>query len=313
MLSEKAAIPINRLTKDDLETALRTRLKNVIATTVMKERQTLISFFDWAIGKEESQLRSSPAENLCTFQENREKKRFRMLEEIEQVLARGGLSDDQVEEYWECLYLDLTQIGEVLEIYRNNARHDFIFPMVTLAAYTGMWRGEILRLEWSDIDYEARLVTARSRKQSRRNVETARVIPIHSDLRAVLKGYHETRPQGQFVICKAGSVIPITKDMAHDHFQRTLRKSRWVRTTSGGKKVCVLGFHTFRHSFASNLAVQGVDQRLIDDMMGHQTEEMRKRYQHLHPKSRQAAIDVLAFSGTKSSKVCSQESHSKNA
>jgi hypothetical protein len=31
-----------------------------------------------------------------------------------------------------------------------------------------------------------------------------------------------------------------------------------------GKKGVVLGFHCFRHSFASNLAIKGIDQRLID-------------------------------------------------
>ena len=51
--------------------------------------------------------------------------------------------------------------------------------------------------------------------------------------------------------------------------------------------------HTFRHSFASILAMKGVDQRIIDAMMGHQTEEMRARYQHLFPKAKQRAIDEL--------------------
>ena len=41
-----------------------------------------------------------------------------------------------------------------------------------------------------------------------------------------------------------------------------------------GKTKIVIGFHTFRHSFASNLAVAGVDQRVIDRWMGHTTESM---------------------------------------
>ncbi len=39
--------------------------------------------------------------------------------------------------------------------------------------------------------------------------------------------------------------------------------------------------------------MRGVDQRVIDAFMGHQTAEMRARYQHLFPASRRRAIDEL--------------------
>ena len=52
------------------------------------------------------------------------------------------------------------------------------------------------------------------------------------------------------------------------------------------------GFHVFRHTFASLLASEGVDQRVIDAFMGHST-EIRARYQHLFPKDRKDAIGKL--------------------
>ena len=39
----------------------------------------------------------------------------------------------------------------------------------------------------------------------------------------------------------------------------------------GSKWQVLLGWHVLRHSFASNCAAKGVDQRLIDEWMGHQT------------------------------------------
>jgi integrase len=39
----------------------------------------------------------------------------------------------------------------------------------------------------------------------------------------------------------------------------------------------------FRHSFISALASKGVDQRMIDELVGHSTEEQRRRYRHLYP------------------------------
>ena len=42
---------------------------------------------------------------------------------------------------------------------------------------------------------------------------------------------------------------------------------------------------------------EGVDQRVIDEFMGHQTEAMRKRYRHLFPSSRRAAITCFSLQG----------------
>ena len=54
----------------------------------------------------------------------------------------------------------------------------------------------------------------------------------------------------------------------------------------------VPGWHTLRHSFASICASRGIDQRLINAWMGHQTEEQQKRYQHLFPQQQRQAIDA---------------------
>ena len=77
---------------------------------------------------------------------------------------------------------------------------------------------------------------------------------------------------------------PITADEAHDHLRRSLRGSRWA---------VIKGWHIARHSFASNCAAKGIDQRLIDRWLGHTTDEMRRRYQHLIPNQEQQAIGAV--------------------
>lgn len=93
--------------------------------------------------------------------------------------------------------------------------------------------------------------------------------------------------------------------MAQHHLHQSLRQTRWEvelphvsanhKSDEKAPTKVVIRFHVFRHSFASNLAAKSVDQRLIDQIMGHQTEEMRKRYQHLFPKDRQASVNCLNF------------------
>ena len=48
-----------------------------------------------------------------------------------------------------------------------------------------------------------------------------------------------------------------------------------------------------RRSFITNCAVKGVDQRIIDGFVGHTTEDMRRRYTHLFPSSKKAAIETV--------------------
>lgn len=63
----------------------------------------------------------------------------------------------------------------------------------------------------------------------------------------------------------------MTVDAANYHFDQPLKGTKWA---------VIKGFHVFRHSMASILASNSVDQRFIDKYLGHQTEAMRKRYQH---------------------------------
>ena len=179
---------------------------------------------------------------------------------------------------------------------KERARFDFIHPMFCIAAYTGMRRGEIVtRLQWRDVNFGAKTIAARSRKQSRQEEETSRDIAMHPELEEILKAYQVRRPKGQCVICPADTLLPLSVHIAYSHFKETLANTPWERELPSGKKKIIIGFHTFRHSFASNLAMQGVDQRIIDKWMGHTTEEMRRRYQHLFPNKLTDAIRNLSF------------------
>ena len=74
---------------------------------------------------------------------------------------------------------------------------------------------------------------------------------------------------------------PLTVGECHDHFKRTLAGPKWE---------VVKGLHTLRRSVASCPAAAGVDQRIIDDMLGHVSEEMRRRYRHLTPAAKAQAV-----------------------
>jgi integrase len=156
-----------------------------------------------------------------------------------------------------------------------------------------MRRGEIMRLQWGDIEFDQDTIIARSFKQSRMAVETSRRIDLHPELKRILLEWRERRRTGQYVVCDPGSSDPLSSRETSGRFYYPLRGTAWC--LSNRKDWFKIGFHTYRHSFASNLASSGVDQRIIDAWMGHQTKEMRERYRHLFPKDRRSAIESFSL------------------
>jgi integrase len=151
--------------------------------------------------------------------------------------------------------------------------------MFVFADYTGARRSEVVRALPSDADLTAGVVTIREKKRDKRKLTTRRV-PLTPFLEEVLAEWMKTRAKGPTLFCK-GDGKGVTPREAHNYFQRGLRLSKWG---------VLKGWHVFRHSFISALASKGVDQRVIDDLVGHSTDEQRRRYRHLYPDVKEKAI-----------------------
>ena len=126
-------------------------------------------------------------------------------------------------------------------------------------------------------------VLLREKKRSQDQLITFRAVPLHPSLDEILSAWLEHHPGGQFMFCKNNC------NALDDRTSREAMKA----VTKGSKWRMLRGYHVFRHSFCSNLARHGVDQRKIDAFVGHQTDEQRERYRHLFPEDREAAITVL--------------------
>ena len=249
--------------------------------TVLKEVATLRAVWNWG-----AKLGHLPAAfpvvlGDLRFARGAERGRFETRDAIRRKVARGGLSPAEAAALWECLYLTLEEVRELIDHVGRAARHSFILPMFALAAYAGARRSEICRAEVDDLDLEGRTVTLREKKR-RRGTDSFRAVDMAEALEGALRPWLAGHPGGRVAIVKDGG--PLTVRMATGHFDQTLANSEWSD---------VPGFHTLRHSFASILACSGVDEATIDRWMGHQTREQRDRYRHLFPAHRRRAIAVL--------------------
>jgi integrase len=102
-------------------------------------------------------------------------------------------------------------------------------------------------------------------------------------LRTVMQEFFSNHPGGQLAFCEEPN-ISLTAQMAAHHF---------VWAVAGGKWDKLHGWHTLRHSFISNCAARGVDQRSIDAWVGHTTEAMRQRYRHLFPDEQKKELELV--------------------
>ncbi|WP_197999986.1 tyrosine-type recombinase/integrase [Gimesia alba] len=217
---------------------------------------------------------------------------FQTWEEIERQI-QNGVSELEHEDLWECLYLSMEQIEKLLKDVERLASFPFVYPMFCFAAYTGARRSEMIRSQVRDIDFENKVITIREKKRVRGKLSTRR-IPLSQPLERVLRLWFKNHPGGPHTFChhlkvarsitKRTEPIALTPDEAAHHFKHTLSESEW--------KV-VRGWHCLRHSFISNCASKGIDQRMIDEWVGHTTEAMRRRYRHLFPSSQKDAMQML--------------------
>ena len=167
---------------------------------------------------------------------------------------------------------------------KTAARQTVIYPMLCFAAYTGARRSEVLRSELDDLDFVSSVITIREKKRVRGKMST-RTVPMQPTLRKVLTNWLTEHPGSNFTFAdiKVGEsdASPITNDQASHFFEKTFGKSKWE---------VLHGWHLLRHSFCSNSAGAGIEQRIINDWVGHQTQEMVRRYRHLFPNRQQEAI-----------------------
>jgi integrase len=156
----------------------------------------------------------------------------------------------------------------------------WIRPMVHLAVSTGMRLGEIVTLEWGNVDFGAGVLHVAE------NTKTgSRPVPMTAAARAILSAV----PRG----IRSPWVFVDAKGYPYHGADGRDRISRY--TTAAMRRAGIAGatFHSLRHTCASWLAQSGVPLYEIGTMLGHSTPEMTKRYAHLAPSHMKAAVAAL--------------------
>jgi len=159
--------------------------------------------------------------------------------------------------------LNENQISELLSAIEADT-HPQAGPMMLMALYTGMRRGELFKLQWTDVDFEKGFIHIRDPKGV-----IDQTIPLNGTARDLLQKHPRTTSPYIFPGRGGEQRTDIIKPM-----------KRICKAAGLPEKFRPL--HGLRHVFASMLASSGkVDMYVLQRLLTHKSATMTARYAHL--------------------------------
>ncbi len=189
-------------------------------------------------------------------------------------------------------YFNEEEIKELLKLFKNT-RYEKI---ILFALGTGMRRGEILGLQWQDIDFENKEIHVIHNLSCIANIEenskrvykvelqtpktpsSIRIIPMSEKIYELLKSLEK---KSDYVFSSRGT-----------HLDIKWTEKFWNKTLKGtnleGKR-----FHDLRHTFATMLLFNGANLVQIKELLGHASIKSSEIYLEALPKSKEEIIKRL--------------------
>ncbi|NIO50013.1 MAG: tyrosine-type recombinase/integrase [Candidatus Aminicenantes bacterium] len=230
---------LSKINPRHIEDYKRKRLDKVKPATINREL-TLLKFM-FSLARKWKYVNENPVKEVGFFQER-------------QYLMR---------------ILDKEEIKRLITVASDPLR-----AMIILALNSGMRKGEIFNLRWSDVDFADSYIYI---KESKSNL--MRKVPMNTVVVATLKSI---KRESDYV------------------FPGPRTKGRYSDIFYPFKKACEkagikdMRFHDLRHSAATLMVMGGIDLVTIKEILGHSDIQMTMRYAHPTPENKIKAVNVLA-------------------
>lgn len=158
------------------------------------------------------------------------------------------------------------------------------YPIYYTFLNTGMRNGELLNLEWRDVDFSRKKIKIRE-KDSWSPKTNEREIPTNKGLFELLQQHKEKSDNGSLVFYNRGGK-PIEKHSLRKILIKLTKRCGFPEITK---------VHTLRHTFASHLVMNGVDLPTVMKLMGHADVQTTMIYSHLADEHVDRAVEKLEF------------------
>ncbi|MFH1147475.1 MAG: site-specific integrase [Pseudomonadota bacterium] len=168
---------------------------------------------------------------------------------------------------------ELSKLLQTIETTENVQAANFL----KMILFTGMRRGELFRLQWTDIDFDRGFILLRDAKGG-----IDQRIPLNDSARKLLQAHPRTR---------SPFVFPGRGGRQRTDIKNQVNKIKQDAGLPKDFRAC----HGLRHVFASMLASSGqVDMYTLQKLLTHKSPQMTQRYAHLRDETLQKASNVAA-------------------
>ena len=179
----------------------------------------------------------------------------------------------------------------------KKSRNEKFYPYVLLLLHTGMRSGEVAKLRPEALNLEKHTVLVKETKSGRpRNVPlTSTAVEVLDSVTPYKSGYlflKEQHLKSSSTMLRPGSVF-------RECWKRLLERLKIQHQEDPDQFPLVPHFtvHDLRHTAGSHLLKQGVDIRIIADILGHSTLQMVLRYTHPDDDSKIKSIEKISHLG----------------
>jgi integrase len=263
--------PLTAITVERIESWKARRLSEGRSpSTVLRDFFTLSSVLRRAV--KEGELAENPVRRVDRPRIDR-RGQARFLYEAEESRLRVALERRDV------FMKDMRAVANAQRLKRGESLlpplphfGDHLTPAVLLSMKSGLRRGETLKLRWSLVDLDRRMLTIEGRNAKSRQT---RYMPLNDEAISVLRRWRE-QSGGK------GYVFDITTGF-RTSWPKLLRRAGITR----------FRWHDLRHHVASRLVQRGVPLNTVRDLLGQSTVQMSLRDAHLAPDQRREAIAKL--------------------
>jgi len=237
---------LSEVKKENFIQYKETRLKEVSEFTVKRDLANLSSLFNWGISK------GYLKQNLV------------------QGIKKPRLPEKQP------LFFDEISYQILLKQINNKDLSD----IVQFAVNTGLRQGELIRLEWSQINFKERYLILDNRNHLTKS-KKVRSVPLNLTALQILTDREKQK--------KGNNVFYLLDKIIKPDYLSRMFKQFVIKSKLNNK----LNFHSLRHTFASWLVQKNVPIQQVQQLLGHSDLRTTLIYSHLRAEDLMNSVNKL--------------------